>query len=356
MNYKPELDGIRAISILLVIISHAGFGHIIPGGLGVTIFFFVSGYLITSLLLAEADANKHIDLYRFYMRRFWRLLPPLIFFICIAITTVLFVNHHIKLAEIFSAFFYYANYYKIFIHYDALNSYPSPFNILWSLAIEEHFYILYAPLLAYTFSTGRFIKVVVIMTILPLCIRLLSVQLYPDLLVDGGYNYSATETRIDSIAMGCLLAVLFHTKNIYEKFKSFILNDRIVYAGLTVLLMTLLYRSLYFRETFRYSIQNVVFFMLVANLLFSSSPVMKRVRAIFSTPVMTHLGRLSYSLYLFHWLAIIYVDLLVGGDMKLTLKWQLCYWLATIVMSYVSYLLIEGRTKRYRLMFGSNVK
>lgn len=63
--YMPHLDGIRAISIMLVVISHAGFGAIVPGGLGVTVFFFISGYLITSLLQQELQKTATINLFNF---------------------------------------------------------------------------------------------------------------------------------------------------------------------------------------------------------------------------------------------------------------------------------------------------
>src|SRR4051794_36432297 len=69
----PGLDGLRAVSVLLVIFSHYGFGNMIPGGLGVTVFFFISGFLITTLLLREHAATGEISIGRFYIRRFLRL-------------------------------------------------------------------------------------------------------------------------------------------------------------------------------------------------------------------------------------------------------------------------------------------
>ncbi|MBN9246488.1 MAG: acyltransferase, partial [Hyphomicrobium sp.] len=73
----PSLDGIRAISVLIVVLSHSGF-EIVPGGLGVTIFFFLSGYLITTLMLAESESTGEIDILKFYARRVFRLMPPLL--------------------------------------------------------------------------------------------------------------------------------------------------------------------------------------------------------------------------------------------------------------------------------------
>ena len=74
--YIPSLDGLRAVSILIVFVSHAGLDSV-PGGFGVTIFFFLSGYLITTLLRREFEADGTIGLGQFYWRRAWRILPPM---------------------------------------------------------------------------------------------------------------------------------------------------------------------------------------------------------------------------------------------------------------------------------------
>src|SRR5258708_29605060 len=73
----PSLDGLRAISISIVLVSHAGYGNVVPGGLGVTIFFFLSGYLITTLLMNERERSGRIDFGKFYRRRVFRLFPAL---------------------------------------------------------------------------------------------------------------------------------------------------------------------------------------------------------------------------------------------------------------------------------------
>jgi peptidoglycan/LPS O-acetylase OafA/YrhL len=85
----PSLDGIRAVSVLIVVLSHVGLGHVVPGGLGVTIFFFLSGYLITTLLLQEHARNGSIHVGRFYIRRFLRLAPPLMITLAVAYALVL---------------------------------------------------------------------------------------------------------------------------------------------------------------------------------------------------------------------------------------------------------------------------
>lgn len=352
VNYKPELDGLRAISILLVIVSHAGFGHLIPGGLGVTVFFFVSGYLITSLLINERETKGKIDLYKFYLRRFWRLLPPMFFFLILSIALILIVNRHVKTSEILASVFYFANYFKVFIHFDNVNGLPSPFNILWSLAIEEHFYIIFAPLLALTYKSKFYFKVIVAFLIIPLIIRLLAINIYPNLLMDGGYNYSATETRIDSIAFGCFLAYVAINEHM-KAIKNFLLNQYILIASILLILGTLLFRDLYFRETYRYTLQNLSLLVIVANIVYGNSALLLKAKQFLSTKAMVLIGKLSYSLYLQHWLALIVISLLLGQK-GINATWQAGYWSLTIALSLFSYYVVEKPTIRFRKKYGSN--
>jgi len=353
LTYKPELDGLRAISILLVIISHAGFGNLIPGGLGVTVFFFVSGYLITSLLIDEMERKGEINLYKFYLRRFWRLLPPMFFFLILSVLLIIFINKHVKVTEILAAVFYMANYFKIFIHFDNLNGFPSPFNILWSLAIEEHFYIIFAPLLALTYKSKNYFKVIIAFLVIPLIIRVGAIFLEPSLLKDGGYNYSATETRIDSIAFGCFLAYIFASHQ-FNNLKKLLLNKYLCFSALLLLLATLLIRDLYFRETYRYSLQNLSLLVIVANIVYSESKLILRTKHALSAKWMVFIGKLSYSLYLQHWLALILACLFIGQK-GIYPSWQLGYWTLTVLLSLISYFMIEKPTMRFRKKYGSNV-
>jgi len=352
--YKAELDGLRSISILLVIISHAGFGHLVPGGLGVTIFFFISGYLITSLLLSEYQRAGEINLYKFYMRRFWRLLPPVLVFIFAASTLIYLVNHSLPINQLAAALLYFANYYKIFFHFDMLaNIAPSPFNILWSLAIEEHFYLLFAPLLAFTIKTKGYIKVVLLFLFLPMIIRISAVAVFPDLLKEGGYCYSATETRIDSIAFGCFLAIISFYNSFTWLSASFKRLPTFWISG-AILLSTLIIRNEYFRETIRYTLQNIAILGIIGSILMNNHSIILAIKRILSCQTLVHLGKLSYSLYLYHWLSLIITTLIVGNGL-LTLAWQVSYWALTFVFAYISYFVVEIPTLTFRRKFGSNV-
>src|SRR5689334_12828565 len=143
-DYLAELDGLRAISILLVLLAHFGLGNFIPGGFGVTVFFFISGFLITRLLVAETKLTGTLSLRAFYVRRFRRLGPALI--VVIVFTTAGFIatNRFVSSGQLSAAFFYYMNYYVLS---DAPQ--PLPLGALWSLAVEEQYYIVFPLFLAF---------------------------------------------------------------------------------------------------------------------------------------------------------------------------------------------------------------
>ena len=151
--YIPSLDGIRAISVFIVFLSHAGLGHIIPGGFGVTVFFLLSGFLITTLLRMEFSRHQRISLGDFYLRRVLRILPPLYVSMALAIALFLIGNGHaaIPFAGTLAQALQVSNYYMIFASPGIIL--PGT-GVLWSLAIEEHFYLLF-PLL-YTWMCPRF--------------------------------------------------------------------------------------------------------------------------------------------------------------------------------------------------------
>src|ERR1700691_1864794 len=114
-SYEPALDGLRAVSILFVVLSHAGLMGIMPANFGVTIFFFISGFLISRLLLAEYGRRGHISLGRFYMRRFLRLMPALILYVAVAGAIFSILGYTLLPAQYASALFYWANYYGIYL-------------------------------------------------------------------------------------------------------------------------------------------------------------------------------------------------------------------------------------------------
>ena len=344
--YKPYLDGIRGVSILIVAISHGGFGKIIPGGFGLTIFFFISGYLITSLLLKEKITIGSVNLSNFYMRRLWRLLPALVVYIAVIVVVFFMFSEKININEIISAVFYYSNYYKLLVHYTPMGGVYSPYDVLWSLAVEEHFYLFFAPLIALIKNKKTMMSAVLIMLVAPVIVRVLVTQ-FTSAEFSDEYTYRATESRIDSIAYGCLLALVG-----YKSF--FKLDSRWVFlVGCTGILISLLFRDEYFRQVFRYSLQGLCLYLIFGEIIYSEK--IKVIRNILSGKLIVFIGKLSYSIYLYHWLALILMMIWFDGR-ALTPVWQLSYWGFSLVLSMASYFMVERPTLKLRVKYGSNAQ
>ncbi|MBK6649006.1 MAG: acyltransferase [Betaproteobacteria bacterium] len=345
-GYMPYLDGVRGISSLLVAFSHVGFGHFVPGGLGVTIFFFISGFLITSLLRQERETTGSVSLRRFYLRRVWRLYPALLAYVTISLIFTVFVGQKIEIKEPLFVLFYLSNYYNLFFGYVPIFNTYSPFGIQGSLAIEEHFYLLFAPLVLLIKNRRNLIGVVVLMLIIPLIARIFIIYLTDHSEFSSNYTYSATECRLDCIAYGCALALIDWPK--LSKTKSFVIGI----GGVLLILFSLLIRDNYFRETFRFSVQGIGLMMIFIPTIFSE--FYKQIRNGLSNIVLVYVGKLSYSIYLYHWLVIIALRIFVG-DIQISLLWQSLFWILSFGLSIFSYYLVEQPFMKFRRKYGSNI-
>src|SRR5262249_135793 len=300
----PSLNGIRAISVLLVVMAHSGFGIIIPGGLGVTIFFFLSGYLITTLMLAESERLGHIAILSFYARRIFRLAPPLLITLALAygLNYLSLLPGKITLEGLMSQLLYFSNYFYIFFDPSG-DKVPSGTAILWSLAVEEHFYIFF-PLIM-TFFVWRTLQlrtigVVLIVTCFAVLIWRIHLVLSPEFSVDR--TYLSSDTRIDSIVYGCLAAVLINPLPVAPPPKTLSsLQWALFSAGIIILLFCLIYRNAAFRETFRYSLQGIalipIFYFAI---LFYDNSLFRHLNSVWAT----RMGSYSYSIYLIHQIII----------------------------------------------------
>jgi peptidoglycan/LPS O-acetylase OafA/YrhL len=299
----PSLDGIRAISVLIVVLAHSGLEAIVPGGLGVTIFFFLSGYLITTLMLTESKRTGTINIPQFYARRMFRLMPPLFVSLAIAyaLTYAGLLAGGITITGLAAQLLYFANYYGLF--FDPGNTVPDGTGILWSLAVEEHFYIFY-PLLM-TLLVGSSLRPRTIGTLLGVgCLVILAWRIYlvqfPDFVTNR--TYYASDTRIDSIIFGCILAIVMNpVRNLRHNDTMSLREWAIVAAAIGTLLVTLLYRDNVFRETIRYSLQGLalmpLFYFAVR---FSDNQLFRHL----NSRLAITLGTYSYAIYLIHHIVI----------------------------------------------------
>jgi peptidoglycan/LPS O-acetylase OafA/YrhL len=299
----PSLDGIRAISVLLVVLGHSDLETLVPGGLGVTIFFFLSGYLISTLMLAENERTGGINIFKFYARRVLRLMPPLVISLAIAygLTYARLLSGGMTNAGLAAQLLYFANYYGLF--FDPGNTIPDGTGILWSLAVEEHFYIFY-PLLM-TLLLGSALRPRTIGTLLGIaCLVVLAWRIHlvhsPHFLSDR--TYYASDTRIDSIIYGCMLAIVMNPVRQPDRPSTMSLAQwAVLAAAAATLLLTLLYREPTFRETTRYSIQGLalmpLFYFAVR---FSHNQLFRHL----NSPWAITLGTYSYAIYLIHYVVI----------------------------------------------------
>ena len=303
LEVVPSLDGIRAISVLIVVLGHSGLEDLVPGGLGVTIFFFLSGYLITTLMLTEHERTGGINILNFYTRRVFRLMPPLLVSLAIAygLTYARLLPGGITGAGLAAQLLYFANYYGLF--FDPGNSIPDGTGILWSLAVEEHFYIVY-PLLM-TLMLGSALRPRTIGALLGIgCLVVLAWRIHlvqsPDFVSER--TYYASDTRIDSIIYGCILAVVTNSKPQARRQSTMSVVQWAVLAGAAgTLILTLLYRDPTFRETIRYSIQGLalmpIFYFAVQ---FSDNRLFRKLNFTWAVT----LGTYSYAIYLIHYVVI----------------------------------------------------
>lgn len=293
MPYIPELDGIRAVAILIVFLSHAGLGKVVPGGLGVTIFFFLSGYLITSLMRAEVQEKGRLNFAGFYMRRTLRIFPPLYLTLAFAglLVATGIMPTVVDLPSIAAQILFVSNYAKL-AGFDA--GLPGP--PLWSLAVEEHFYLIFPAvygLLLMRMPPRRAALFCAIACLVPLGLRLWQAAVFADGIK---YNYFLSHTRIDSILFGSVLALWNNPVLDRETAWRPKMGDAII-GGLIVIGAALV-RDSWFGDTWRYSIQGVGL-LVVFSFVIRGHPLTS---AVLNHPAMQLIGRYSYTLYLVHWL------------------------------------------------------
>jgi len=212
LAYRPGLDGLRAIAVTGVFLYHSRIDWLPGGFLGVDLFFVLSGYLITSLLLVEWEAGNRIDLRRFWLRRARRLLPALVVVVLAAlILAAIFARQDLAhtRSDGFSSLFYYTNWHLILANhsYFARMGNPSLLQHLWSLAIEEQFYVVWPLLLVpgLVFIGRKRLPLLVVVGIAGSAA--LMWLLYKPL--DPSRVYYGTDTRAFLLLMGILLALVW---------------------------------------------------------------------------------------------------------------------------------------------------
>jgi len=224
LPYSPGLDGLRALAVIAVLLYHAELACIPGGFLGVEVFFVISGYLITALLLAEWRQRGRIGLKTFWMRRARRLLPALyvLLVVCLAFAVVFLPGEVARLrGDVLAALGYATNWYLIFGHvsyFEAVGR-RSLLQHLWSLAVEEQFYLIWPPVLALGLLIGatrlRRRRMLIVALAGAGASAVATALLYAPG-VDPSRIYYGTDTRATGLLCGAALAFLWSPGDKYR--------------------------------------------------------------------------------------------------------------------------------------------
>lgn len=333
----PGLDGLRALAVFLVIAYHFGFERV-PGSHGVMIFFVLSGFLITWLLLKESERSGTISLRGFYRRRVIRIFPAFYVFWILSVVLLLAVGRPVPWGHAWSAFFYVSNYYN------GIYGDPSTaFSHTWSLAIEEQFYLLWPfVFLLLRKDLGRLTRALVGI--------ISAVWIYRLILVFGfdrqqSYLYASFETRLDSLMVGCLLAVVLKRGLAAQAWRvllrpwfpviTFGLFLASVFGGHLLLVR--------YRDVIGFAIEPVLIALLIAQIVAFSERFWW---SWLSWGWVRFLGRISYSLYL-------YQQLTLFPARKMLQHYPVAVQFAgaiaiTVLVAYLSYVIVERPFQRLR--------
>lgn len=311
-RYLEGLDGLRAIAVIAIIIFHLN-PRWLPGGfLGVDTFFVISGYLITSLLIHEYRTSGKIDLKSFWVRRFKRLIPAVFFMLTVVLTYVLLFEiemiERVK-QDAVAAFFYVSNWWYIFQDVSYFDSAESqPLLHLWSLAIEEQFYLIWPVVLLLLLVKVKKMKNIFGITLLISLVSLGAMIILAEPMQDNSRVYFGTDTRLQTLLLGVLLAYIWPPfklkKAIDVDVKRWIDGIGVVSLLILVVFFFTVGSSddwIYFGGLYVISGTTL---LLIASSVHPSTMLPK----ILGNPVFLWIGTRSYSLYLWHYPIIVFMN------------------------------------------------
>lgn len=317
-NRYAHIDAMRAFAVLLVVVAHAGLGNIIPGGSGVTVFFSISGFIITYLLLREKDKTGGFSASHFYWRRAVKIAPPFIFVIILpSVISSLWVN--IDWLAFLSQMFFVFNW--VYIQGDTAVLDGS--DVVWSLSIEEQFYIVFALfwLVAVKSKYWRpaLMAVAVMGVVYATTVRVFMAS-NPAL---GDRIYYGSDTRLDGIAWGVIAAVTFHWLQERERIHGLgvrvVASDWAFIGALGIYLFSLVYRDEWFRDTFRYTLQSLAACIVILyGLLPGGGPFRRILYSVSQWRLVSLVGLSSYSIYLVHLVLMNYLRDLLNVPMPVS--------------------------------------
>lgn len=344
-HYIYGLDGLRALSVIAVIFYHLNYPFAAGGYLGVTLFFVLSGYLITDLLCQEYEATATIDLKQFWLRRFRRLLPALYtVLLVVGVWITLFQRSFLTglREDVLAALAYVSNWWYIaqdqsyFTKFEA----PSVLQHLWSLAVEEQFYIVWP----FVIWLGLKIFKQPIRLLVPMAMIMLTSLIAMAVLYVPGEDpsrlYFGTDTRLFSIVLGGMLAVVWPSRVFAERVVQQRIRNILDAVGTVALLLVLL-GFVFFSESsiFLYrggmGVISLLMLIVIGVVVIPNS----RLGKLLSLRPLRWIGARSYGIYLWHFPIII----LIGGGLGMPLPWYkvVLVFVLTFICTVLSWHFIE---------------
>lgn len=346
-RYITGLDGIRAIAVIMVLAYHLKLALFKSGFLGVTVFFVLSGYLITGILISEVEEEGTIDLKNFWLRRIRRLVPAVmsmavvIIFVSAVVNRVIFTK---GCKDFLASVLGFNNWWQIFnkVSYFEAAGVPSPFTHCWSLAIETQFYLIYPLILlgiyklAKSRGEGRAKRGLLFagVTLLLALISVILMIVLFDPQQDASRVYYGTDTRAFSLLFGALLAILWEYRMVPRRLSASVnmVLGSVSFAALLVMTIAINGSS-----NFWYRGGQFVGTILTVLMVYAVSGRKTWLSRFLSNPVLKWIGDRSYSIYLWHYPII----LLISKGIKASWWITLIEIVLSVVLAELSYRFIE---------------
>ena len=350
-KYLPSIDSLRALAVLAVIIYHVDVNYLPGGFLGVDLFFVLSGYLISSLIIKEYKKTGSLNLYNFYIRRARRLLPAVYFMITVVLVVMVMFNGVLLKKSHLDAIFgyiYSSNWWYIFHKLDYFDSFgsQSPFKHLWSLAIEEQFYMIF-PLLFLLINRKKkdkdgFYKLN--RNFLYVILGVILVSLIAHIILFDINNisriYFGTDTRAFSLLVGAVGAILYPMDKLNTKITP---QENLVYSvvsliSIVALITIMIYTSEY--NTWMYRGGFLLVAILGIIIIISSGKQHTVMAKLLSFKPVVFIGKISYSLYLWHF-PVLVLTTPVSEIGKPNIFFVVLRVILTFILAIISYALVE---------------
>ena len=346
-RYITGLDGIRAIAVIMVLAYHLKLALFKSGFLGVTVFFVLSGYLITGILISEVEEEGTIDLKNFWLRRIRRLVPAVmsmavvIIFVSAVVNRVIFTK---GCKDFLASVLGFNNWWQIFnkVSYFEAAGVPSPFTHCWSLAIETQFYLIYPLILLGIYklvkSRGegrakRGLLFAGVTLLLALISVILMIVLF-DSQQDASRVYYGTDTRAFSLLFGALLAILWEYRMVPRRLSA---SVNMVLGSVSFAVLLVMTIAINGSSNFWYRGGQFVGTILTVLVIYTVSGRKTWLIRFLSNPVLKWIGDRSYSIYLWHYPII----LLISKGIKASWWITLIEIVLSVVLAELSYRFIE---------------